>query len=208
MKGLIKKIYNYLISRFKSVLYGLKIKNRQSANVQLRNQKTSDVARWKNNGEFFDNWNERTAMLAQGISPDAKIIEFGAGKMFLKDYLTDYAKYTPTDIVKRFPETVISDLNGDLGVDLKEYDTAVLSGVLEYVYDVPKVFRQFDEAKIKHVLCSYSCTDKVKLSRDKNGWLSDFTEAQIEQSIREHHYAIKDKKYWKQQTLYFLEHND
>ena len=48
--------------------------------------------------------------------------------------------YTPSDIVARSPDFLVSDLNEKIPFELSRFDTAVFSGVLEYVYDIEKVF--------------------------------------------------------------------
>ncbi|WP_433833663.1 hypothetical protein [Flavobacterium anhuiense] len=177
--------------------------NRSQKISQLREQKKSDVERWECNEQLFEDWNERTKILGDYIHSHSRIIEFGAGNMFLKDYLKNYEIYTPSDVVKRFEETVVCDLNETLTINLLDYNTVVFSGVLEYVYDVDKVFAQFN-TEIKQIVMSYCCSDIVKLTREKNGWLSDYTYAQLVQIFEKYNYKIEDYKEWRQQSIFNL----
>jgi len=150
MKAFLKKIKNnisvYLKFNNKQNSF---IKKRINENELLRKKRKSDINRWQNNNNLFSNWNERTSILGDFIKPNSNIFEFGAGNMFLKSYLTNYKSYTPSDIIKRFDETIVCDLNNKLKLDIKNFDVVVLSGVLEYVYDIDTVFYQFRKNNIK-----------------------------------------------------------
>lgn len=179
------------------------IEKRETENALLRAEKKSDVNRWQHNKELYRDWDERTIILGSYILPNASIIEFGAGNMILKTYLQDYKIYTPSDVIPRFEETLVCDLNQPITFEFAKYDTAVFSGVLEYVYDIDKVFLQLGET-VKQVVLSYCCADIVKLSRDKNGWLSDYTKDDLENIFTKHGFKIQDYTEWRQQSIYNL----
>ncbi|WP_395051092.1 hypothetical protein [Flavobacterium sp.] len=201
MKAFLKKIFNVLNQNKSS---DTKILRRQTENLILREGKKSDTKRWKNNEELLQNWDERTIILGSFIIPYSNIIEFGAGNMVLKDTLTNYKSYTPSDIVPRFKETIVCDLNQAISFDLTNYDAAVFSGVLEYVYDIEKVIEQMRAASVNQIVLSYSCADIVKLSRDKNGWLSDYTKEDLAKIFKKRGYAIDNYQEWRNQSLYNL----
>lgn len=200
MKVFFKKILNNF---FKFKQADLKIIEHQKINKQLRERKESDLVRWSNNEELFSDWDERTLLLGTFINPNANIIEFGAGNMILKTNLNNYKSYTPSDVIKRFEETLLCDLNQTLKLDMSKYDTAVFSGVLEYVYDIENVFKQLSTS-INQIVLSYSCTDIVKLSRDKNGWLSDYSRQELEMIFIKYNYKIENYIEWRNQSLYNL----
>lgn len=179
------------------------IKERQIQNSKLRAEKKTDLNRWQDNNELFSDWNERTLILGSYILPNASIIEFGAGNMVLKDHIQNYKKYIPTDIVARFEETIICDLNKAVIPEVKMCDTAVFSGVLEYVYDIDRVFNELGE-NIKQVVLSYCCADIVKLSRDKNGWLSDYKKNELEQIFKKNGFIIENYTEWREQSIFNL----
>lgn len=170
---------------------------------KLRQTKSTDIQRWKKNSKLDSEWNERTALLGEFIPSNSHIIEFGAGAMFLKTHLTNYQSYTPADIVKRFEETIVCDLNQPIRFELSQYDVAVFSGVLEYVYDIDAVFQQLS-SKVERIVLSYCVLDHFKNFRTQNGWLSDYTKAELEAIFEKNNYQILDYKEWRNQSLYHL----
>jgi hypothetical protein len=172
--------------------------------IDLRSEKKSDVSRWKDNNQLFNDWNERSALLGDFLRPNLRILEFGAGNMFLKTYLKNYKSYTPSDIIKRFDETIVCDLNRPLLIDLSIFDVAVFSGVLEYVYDIDSVFNQLNRNNVKQIVMSYCCSDVVEISRAKNGWLSDYTKSELELIFIKYNYRIKSYIEWRKQSIYNL----
>ena len=200
---LIKKIINYLNNiptRRKNLN---RIKSIQKNTIKLKNEKQSDINRWKNSNELFEDWNERTSILGSFITPGTKVIEFGSGNMSLKAELPENCTYTPSDIVKRTEETIVCDLNQPISFDLSIYDTAVFSGVFEYVYDVDAVFKQL-EKHVDHLILSYACSDICTHNRLVNGWLSDFTQSQLLEIFKKNNYNLINKQEWRQQTIFNL----
>jgi len=202
MKAFIKKYYEAIIYLLELPSNTKRLKNIRNQNTALRENKSSDIERWSVKKELSIDWNERTAILGNFITPNAAIIEFGAGSMFLKDHLNNYKSYMPSDIIKRFPETLVCDLNEPLTLDLTAYDTAVFSGVLEYVYDIEALFQQIN--CINQVVLSYCCSDVMKVSREANGWLSDYTTSELEAMFGKNGYKIEHYQEWKKQSLYNL----
>ncbi|WP_134142265.1 hypothetical protein [Flavobacterium sp. S87F.05.LMB.W.Kidney.N] len=199
-----KKFMRSLIKLFSTVKnIDQKLDERQIENIKLRSEKKTDLQRWQNDDQLYRDWDERTILLSSYIKPRASIIEFGAGNMILKNYLDNYKIYIPTDIVARFNETVVCDLNQGVISAVKKCDTAVFSGVLEYVYDINKVFEELGPT-IKQIVLSYCCTDIVKLSRDKNGWLSDYTKSDLEEIFKKHGFEIENYAEWRKQSIFNL----
>jgi hypothetical protein len=200
---LFKKIINYLKNiptRRKNLN---RIKSIQKNTIKLKKEKQSDINRWKNSNELFEDWNQRTSILGNYITPGSKVIEFGSGNMSLKKMLPENCVYTPSDIVKRTEETIVCDLNEPISFDLSFYNTAVFSGVFEYVYDIHAVFKQL-EKHIPHIILSYACSDICTHNRLINGWLSEFTEKQLLDIFAKYSYDVIDKQEWRQQTIFNL----
>lgn len=197
-----------MIKKILKMLKGVKnldsrIQKIETSTSQNRNEKKSDIERWQDKNELFTNWNQRTAILGDFIMPDSDIIEFGAGNMFLKTYLSNYKSYTPSDIVKRFDETVVCDLNAEIDIDFSKYQAVVFSGVLEYVYDIDRVFEIISK-DIKQVVISYCCSDIVQLTREKNGWLSDYTYNELIEIFKKYNFEIINYTEWKKQSIFNL----
>jgi hypothetical protein len=201
MKAFLRRILSFVDENKRSEM---KIASRQTQNLMLREEKKSDINRWKNNSELFQDWDERTLILGFFILSNSNIIEFGAGNMVLRTALSNYKSYTPSDIVSRFPETIVCDLNESISFDLSKYDAAVFSGVLEYVYDIEKIIEQLAAVSVNQIVMSYCCSDIVQLSRDKNGWLSDYTKSDLEGIFEKNGYKVYNYQEWRSQSLYNL----
>ncbi len=172
---------------------------------ELRSQASSDLARWSKNQSLKEDWNTRTAMLGDYVPMGASVLEFGAGSMFLKKYLDSSITYTPSDIVQRYPETIVFDLNNlSTALDLSSYDTVIMSGVLEYVYDINAVM-EFLSPEIENICVSYCCSDIAKDNRLKNGWLSDYTEDALKAVFARYNYTIVKETIWRSQSLFYLQ---
>jgi len=200
---LLKKMINYLKNiptRRKNLN---RIKSIQKNTIKLKKEKQSDINRWKNSNELFEDWDQRTSILGNYITSGSKVIEFGSGNMSLKKMLPKNCTYTPSDIVKRTEETIVCDLNEPISFDLSFYNTAVFSGVFEYVYDIDIVFKQL-EKHIPHIILSYACSDICIHNRLINGWLSEFTEKQLLDIFAKYSYDVIDKQEWRQQTIFNL----
>ncbi|MGL2994908.1 hypothetical protein [Flavobacterium sp. TSSA_36] len=194
---MIKIIKTFILSRINLV----KDKIKAFRIYNLRSKKESDVKRWKENDQLFNDWNERTLLLGSFIQIDSKVIEFGAGNMILETL--HFKKYTPTDIVKRNPKMLVCNLNEPITIELSEYTAAVFSGVLEYVYNIDAVFCQISN-NIDQIVLSYCCSDILNVSRIKNGWLSDYSKNELEKIFEKYNYKICDETQWRGQTIYNL----
>ncbi len=172
----------------------------------LRALKKSDTERWSRADVMHTNWEERTIRLSKHINKNSNVVEFGAGSAILKDVLDKTITYQPVDIIKRQENYLVCDLNvNPLAIDLTHYDTVVFSGVLEYVYDIDLLFQELSR-HITYVPLSYACSDICKQDRLFNGWLSDYSSSELEEIFKKHAFKIIKKYIWKDQNLYFLEH--
>ncbi len=203
MKNILKRIQNITLNKIREFKVDRKYKKQAKNTLELRKAKISDHERWKQTEELYVDWNQRTEILASMIPQGANIIEFGAGNMALKNYLPPDCSYTPSDIYARTPEILVCDLNENIPFNLTKYDTAVFSGVFEYVYDVEKVFRQLSEI-IDNVVLSYACRDISKANRLKSGWLSDYSKKELIAIFEKFDYQIVEYNEWRNQSLFRL----
>lgn len=172
--------------------------------LQLRKQNMSDIDRWKKETVFHRNWEDRTLKLASFVADSSNVIEFGAGHSPLPNFFKNRVKYQAADIVQRNPDMLICDLNiRPIQLSLEPYDTAIFSGVLEYVYDINTLFEVL-EKNISQVIFSYACSDICRENRLLNGWLSDYTLAELKEVFTQTNYAILNEELWKDQTLFNL----
>ena len=203
MIKLLKKIKNILKNKVREHREESRFLEVKRKTIKLRQQKKSDIDRWSNKNELLENWNERTAILGDKISERASVIEFGAGNLALKNYLPKNCTYQASDLISRNDNILACDLNKDIEIDLSEYNTVVFSGVLEYVYDIEKIFQQFPET-ITTVILSYACSNISSAPRLKLGWLSDYTKEELESIFKSNNYLVEDYSEWRKQSIFHL----
>lgn len=176
--------------------------------VVLKFVSRSDKERWEQNGALQDQWQDRTKILAQNIRGGSKVFEFGAGKMFLKNFLPANCTYTPSDLIGRTEEMLIIDLNGQL-IDIPDTDYIVFSGVLEYVTDIDKVLKFYSKFT-NNILMSYAVLDAfpVIIRRRKEGWISDKSHKEILQLAETINFKISVLGNWKNQRLYHFKRSN
>ncbi len=128
----------------------------------------TDYKRWIKVG----NWNERNMAIGKIVDENSSIIEFGAGNETMRKFIPESCRYVGSDIYKRFPTTIVCDLNTPFLPDLSSYDTIIMSGVLEYIH-VKNIENLIEHARgfINKFICSYNHAT----SRAKNGWVNDLS---------------------------------
>ena len=172
--------------------------------------KKSDMDHWRDPRALLPEWESRTRVLATFIQPESSVLEFGAGTMNLRRYLPPDCQYTPSDLVNRGPGTIVCDLNGPRLPDLGRHDVVFFGGVLEYVYDLDRLFARLGNVAAELVL-SYAPTDLAGqnnlLRRRGNGWVSDLSSTQLEQMLGSHGFRLAEKRSWNgNQILYRFKH--
>ena len=172
--------------------------------------KSSDRSRWSNETELSEEWDTRTKILAEMITTQSKIIEFGAGRLSLKKYIPAGCSYTPSDIVDRGDNTIVCDLNKNNLPQFKTYDVAVFSGVLEYIYDVPRLINYLSN-NIDTFILSYAPVEYGggQYKRTKCGWVNHYTSQEIISLFSSLGLKCITSQKWHKQMLYkFEKYND
>jgi hypothetical protein len=206
MGKMFKKLKQVIFNKLRKYRQKQEFSRISKRTESLKNAEKSDLERWENNKELLENWNERTCLMARMVPENANVIEFGAGNMVLKNYLPSNCNYQGSDIVQRSPEMKVCDLNVGIGFSLGPYDTAVFSGVLEYVYDVDRIFDRLN-GEINRVVLSYACYDHFPVNRERMGWLSDYKKEELERIFHKYNYKIKIYEEWRRQSVFKLEKN-
>ncbi len=163
----------------------------------------SDLKRWGRRDALFKGWDGRTERIASLVVPGASVIEFGAGRMVIKDYLPEGCKdkYTPSDIVDRGPGTLICDLNADVLPEFGRHDVAIFSGVLEYVNDVPRLICCLSNHTDK-IIASYAVMESNKRRRRARGWVNDFGSQDFLKIFKDAGYICDHNEIWHSQMIY------
>lgn len=161
----------------------------------------SDYTHWSSLSTHSSKWDTRTQKLAQLIPPNSTVIEFGAGRLMLRDMLPEGCSYTPSDLVDRGYNTIVLDLNAKCLPTLARYDVAVFSGVFEYVIDVPRLVRYLGDFA-GNVICSYAVVELNQRGRCEQGWVNDYTSGKFVSLFTSLGFDYRFGQRWKAQMLY------
>ena len=161
----------------------------------------TDYSRWSRLDSCSNGWIDRTVRIATLIESEQKVIEFGCGKMALKSMLGDSCRYTPSDIVSRSPDTLICDLNVAILPTFFPYnDVAIFSGVLEYIYDLPRLARWLTTI-VHTVIVSYASHGNAE-ERVSNGWVNSYTLAELVEIFAHAGFRCVHDEVWQSQTIF------
>lgn len=162
----------------------------------------SDYHRWSNLSNLSSDWDSRTKQIAFLITPRSSVLEFGAGRMVLRDFLPEGCTYTPSDIVDRGSNTIVCNLNAECLYDFPYHDVAVFSGVLEYVNDVPSLISHISKIA-RTVIASYAVTDykSNKNIRLANGWVNDYSLSELENVFLQNGFYCDRVETWNKQKI-------
>lgn len=163
----------------------------------------TDYERWSQIENLRPEWDARTRQIASLVSPGSRVIEFGAGRQSLKDFLPSNCQYQGSDLVARDEHTIVCDLNQAFPTLDCKYDYAVFSGVLEYVLDVAQLVRNLKPHAAK-VIASYavreSCPDYV--ARRTHGWVNHYAEAEFVDLFAQGGYTLIERQVWDAQIIF------
>ncbi|RKJ52875.1 hypothetical protein D7Y09_13500 [bacterium 1XD42-1] len=123
----------------------------------------------------------RVEMFSGWITEDIQsIVDYGAGKMYLQEYLAPEVKYFPVDYIRRNEQTILCDFNQGVFPDIQS-DAAVCSGVLEFIYTPEQLLIHVCEHTNKMIILSYLGIDNFSDidGRRASAYVSDLSERQI-----------------------------
>lgn len=161
--------------------YDLELSARQKLVAEAVATQETLVFRWEHlAAERTDSWSLRAKRAAQLIGSQASVVDLGCGMMTLEGFLNPTALYIPVDVVRRDERTLLVDLNKE---DLPDFaaDCLVGLGLLEYIFDVPKLLKRIS-TRYDTVLLSYSSVDNCPNRDERAGhaWLNHFSIAEME----------------------------
>lgn len=122
------------------------------------------------------------------------VADYGAGQMYLKTFLHPKITYYPVDYFKRFPQTVVCDLNTGSFPDLS-VDISVLNGVLEFLTTAETLLQHVCRNTSHRILLSYMTTDRFAdpIARRTSGYVSDLSEETIISLLRKANFQLLQK---------------
>lgn len=187
--------------------------------VFLKAASRSDYRRWRNDRNLEASWDSRTDFMARLVPPNTRVLELGAGRQLLRHLLHPSCTYYALDLVARTPETIVCDLNSRPLPDLRSghFDVAVLSGVLEYIHDVPS-FIGWLTAQARICITSYCCHyphkhatgDFIRRSlRLRGGWVNSLTEDDLVRLFTNVGFRCTAEETWIEgQTVFMFERGE
>jgi O-antigen/teichoic acid export membrane protein len=140
----------------------------------------TQVARWSDLGNYDPAWDERTALMARMVPQNASVLEFGAGREQLVNFLPPGCTYQPSDLAPRSPSTLVCNLNEGFPQLTQHYDVIIFSGVLEYIHDLEELMRRVRQ-HCTECIVSYTTTNDLDciVTRRNNGWVHHYSDAAI-----------------------------
>jgi len=136
--------------------------------------------------ELFSHWLD---------NEDRSVADYGAGQMYLKNFLRQGVLYYPIDYLKRFEETIVCDLNTGTFPDL-ETDVAVLNGVLEFITTAEALLEHVCVKTRRKVILSYMTLERFPNieARRASGYISNLTDRQIVQLLKMQGFCLSQIK--------------
>jgi hypothetical protein len=173
----------------------------------------ADHARWTSSTGLEPWWDERTRILASLIPPSSRVIEFGAGRRQLEQYLPATCVYTPSDLSERGPGTIVCDLNRRPLPDLRAVapTVAVFGGVLEYVKSVDAVVTWLVHHGIEDFVVSFDAMPSAphvperlreRMRRLRNGYMNNLTEPELKSVFASFGLQCAEERRWNKQGIY------
>lgn len=176
--------------------------------VELR-RRTGGAAykRWSDEENLDSDWDERTFRLGEFVPPDSTVLEFGAGRRVLEERLPEGVTYIPSDLVDRGPGTFVCNLNKLPLPDFPAHDVVLLSGLLEYVNDVPHLITTLSSPPDRTglIVCSYAIAEKNDPRRRMQGWVNDYTTSSLREAFARAGYLCTHQEDWHRQRLFAFE---
>ena len=169
----------------------------------------TDKIRWSQDSSYNARWNNRTTILYRMLPDYIKtILEFGAGMCFTAGLVKANQTYTPSDLVNRDEysrggKTIVMDLNNDPWNIEGPYDAVMLSGLIEYVEDLPAFITNLSKIT-KVVVCSYANTTS-EVQNEKHGWVNSHTQMELRHLFSDAGYDIVQRERWNGQMLYLFQ---
>lgn len=170
--------------------------------------KISNKSRWENENNLLTSWDERTRIIASRIPNNVRVLEFGAGRLYLKSLLNETINYTSSDIVPRETSTIVCDLNKSPYPDLDFYDYIIFSGVLEYIYNIQKLVKYLSRY-CNVIIASYAVNDLNKdIKRIDHGWVNDYSTSDIKEIFKNCNFYCTEQIIWESQIIFIFSKNE
>jgi len=133
------------------------------------------------------------------------VADYGCGRMFIKEFLSDTVTYYPIDYIDRSGNTIICDFN-KLEFPSIDSELSLCMGVLMFIEPMEELVDHICSHTQHSVVISYITTESwpdIHI-RHKSGMCQNHTEQQIIDMFAERNYGLKSKKYDDTDMTFFL----
>ena len=140
----------------------------------------TDWDRWLNADSYEQFWSDRSVAAGALCYPGEWICDIGCGRQGLRATLPLSCVYLPADLHRWDSAVEFCDLNaGRLpNRHLARCDVVTLLGVIEYINDLPHLFRALAR-RSESIVTSYNCSDLAEVDREGFGWVNGFTTTEV-----------------------------
>jgi hypothetical protein len=147
----------------------------------------TDRQRWSDPTSYEAFWSDRSVAAGQMLPSGRHICDIGCGMQGLREHLPAGSTYLPADLRAWTPEVMVCDLNaGHLPERyLAQCHVVCLLGVIEYVYDLPRLFEALRQ-RVETILVSYNCVDLAEVDRAGYGWVNSLSSEQVPALLQDH----------------------
>lgn len=143
-------------------------------------------------------WNKRTGVALEMLDPDCKsILDLGAGGMCALNFISSEIAYYPVDFFKRYPETIVCDLNKGEFPDQK-VDCVLAFGILQYIEHAEQFVENICNC-CNSVLFSYSTILEVSRNfagRQRRGVRNNYKLVDIIKMFIRNDFLPQDERLW------------
>lgn len=159
--------------------------------------------RWEH---FSQYWNERTERMLMMLPKFSSLLEFGEGNGNTRSLLPG-VKYTGSDMYKRNEHTIVCNLNTIPLPYFEYHDVILMSGVLEYLYDINSVISNL--SNYTDIFCvSYAGKDNHNIEDEMvNGWTTCISYKDLIDIFKDLGFTLIDTGKWKRQQLFVFKRN-
>lgn len=161
---------------------------------------TYDFRTWESLDQERDYsiWNNRTGIALEMLETDCKsILDLGAGGMCSLNFISPEIAYYPVDFFKRYPETIVCDLNKGEFPEQK-VDCVLALGILQYIEPAEKLIENICNC-CNSVIFSYSTILEASRNfagRQRRGVRNNYKLVDIIKMFIRNDFLPQDERLW------------